>query len=191
MVTISKDGGETSELCIGPDISNCVCDEHVLVEKKDETLWLAARTQFGIAESFSTDSAKTWSAVQQSDLGGPNSRFQIMRLKSGRLLLVNHQVQHTPPGDTYSHRREKLTAWLSDDDGETWYGKLMIDERIDVSYPDVSEADDGFLYVIYDRTRLEYGEILLARFREDDVRAGSFQTPGSYSRLLVSSLCRK
>ncbi len=42
---------------------------------------------------------------------------------------------------------------LSEDDGATWKYSLMIDERDDVSYPDAKEADDGYIYITYDRER--------------------------------------
>lgn len=48
-----------------------------------------------------------------------------------------------------------------------------------VSYPDFTEGSDGFVYCIYDHERLERGEILLARFTEEDVAAGSFVTPAA------------
>ena len=83
--------------------------------------------------------------------------------------------------------REKLTAWLSDDDGASWHGRLLLDERPGVSYPDFTEGSDGFLYCIYDRDRCGRGEILLARFSEQDVEAGEFITPGSFLRSIVSA----
>ncbi len=36
--------------------------------------------------------------------------------------------------------RSHLTAWLSEDDGKTWRGGLMLDERATVSYPDGFQA---------------------------------------------------
>ena len=59
-----------------------------------------------------------------------------------------------------------------DDDGKTWSGGLMIDEREDVTYPDGVQADDGRIYIIYDHQRTPLGEVLMATFTEEDVRAG-------------------
>ena len=39
--------------------------------------------------------------------------------------------------------------------------------------------------------RLERGEILLARFTEEDVAAGSFVTPGGFTRGVVSAFPAK
>ena len=36
--------------------------------------------------------------------------------------------------------RVQLSAWLSDDDGKTWQGGLVLDERKGISYPDGFQA---------------------------------------------------
>jgi hypothetical protein len=41
-----------------------------------------------------------------------------------------------------------------------------------VSYPDATQAPDGTIHASWDRDRTTLGEILMARFREDDVLAG-------------------
>ncbi len=51
----------------------------------------------------------------------PTSRFFVRRLKSGALLLVKHG-----PLDKRV-KREQLTAFVSDDDGKTWQGGLLLD----------------------------------------------------------------
>ena len=73
-----------------------------------------------------------------------------------------------------------LKAYLSDDDGSTWCGGLMLDERERVSYPDATEGEDGVINVVYDRQRYTEREILLATFMEGDIRAGH----------CVTSVCR-
>lgn len=76
-------------------------------------------------------------------------------------------VRHNPAaGLTRSH----LTAYLSDDDGQSWSGGLLLDERNGVSYPDGVEANNGKIYVIYDRLRKTEREILMATFTEEDVK---------------------
>jgi hypothetical protein len=63
-------------------------DEHMFVELKDGRLWMLARTNYGIAESFSADQGRTWSEPQASKIGHTSARFHLRRLASGRLLLV-------------------------------------------------------------------------------------------------------
>ena len=140
-------------------------DEPMIVERKDGSLWMLVRSR-GIAETFSHDGGKTWTPVERSSLRHPTARFFVRRLRSGNLLLVKHG-----PLDERT-RRERLTAYVSDDDGKTWQGGLMLDEREKVTYPDGVQADDGTMYIIYDYNRTPHGAILMATFTEDDVRAG-------------------
>lgn len=65
-------------------------DEHMLVEKKDGSLWMLVRTKYGIGESFSKDQGKTWSELRPSAIKHPSARFFIRRIDSGNLLLVKH-----------------------------------------------------------------------------------------------------
>ena len=155
--------------------------EHMIVERKNGTLWMLARTSKGIMQSTSSDRGKTWAPPSFPALKHPVARFHIRRLASGRLLLVKH-------GKTIdSHEgRSQLTAWLSKDDGTSWYGGLMLDERSGISYPDGFQAPDGTLYISYDRNRSTDGEILLARFTEADIVAGKLTGPKSKLRMLIS-----
>ena len=61
-----------------------------------------------------------------------------------------------------------MTVYLSEDDGMTWKYKKLIDERMDVSYPDV-DFYNGKIYLTYDRERIRAKEILLATFTEEDI----------------------
>jgi len=161
-------------------------DEHMFVELKDGRIWLLARTGNGVMQSFSSDGGTTWTKPTPAPFKHPVARFHIRRLASGRILLVKH-------GETIdSHEgRAKLTAWLSDDEGATWKGGLMLDERKGVSYPDGFQAPDGTLYVSYDRNRSTDGEILMARFTEDDVLAGKLTAPKSKLKMLISKPLKK
>lgn len=159
----STDGGKTYR-CIGHcDCPDRLIDEHMLYEREDGTLVMLVRTNYGIGESVSTDGGVTWSTGHDSGLGGPNSRFCVRRLRSGRLLLVNHKN---------FKGRNNLTAMLSEDDGHTWSDGILLDERNDVSYPDVTETADGYLHIVYDYHRYSDKEILVATLNEDDILAG-------------------
>ena len=72
--------------------------------------------------------------------------------------------------------REKLTAFLSDDDGRSWKYSLLLDPRQGVSYPDAVENGDG-LIVVYDKDRFKGGFIYMAKFTEDDVMNGKIAAP--------------
>ena len=163
--------------------------EHMIVELLDGRLMMLLRTLYGIGLSYSYDRGKTWSEVVDSGIKGPVSRFHITRLKSGKLLLINH----------YDFKeRNNMTALLSDDDGKTWKWKLLLDERQDVSYPDAKEQN-GYIYITYDRERgddlksieevYEKGrEILIAKITEEDIMAGEIVSKGSYLKGIISKL---
>ena len=155
--------------------------EHMVVERRDGSLWMLARTAKGIMQSTSTDGGATWAEPSlPPGIRHPAARFHIRRLASGRILMVKHgQTMDAHEG------RCQLTAWLSEDDGETWRGGLMLDEREGISYPDGFQAPDGSITISYDRNRATDGEILMARFTEEDILAKELVTPGSRLRMLI------
>jgi predicted neuraminidase len=143
-------------------------DEHMMIELKDGRLWMLARTKGQPHESFSTDGGKTWSEPKQATtVQNVNARFFLRRLKSGRILLV----KNGSPAERLA-KRTHMSAWLSEDEGQTWKGGLLLDERNAVSYPDGFEAPDGLIHILYDWNRHSDAEILMARFREEDALAG-------------------
>jgi hypothetical protein len=75
---------------------------------------------------------------------------------------------------------------LSEDDGRTWQGGLMIDERAGVSYPDGVQGPDGTIYLIYDYGRQAERMILMATFVEADVLQGAWQSARARRRVLVN-----
>ncbi len=162
-VGISTDEGKTWKL-LGAVKAPPWALENMIIELKDGRLWMLIRTSSGVLwQSHSTDKGRTWSEGAASTIKSPGSRFFIRRLASGHLLLVNH----------YKFKgRSHLTAQRSTDDGATWNDGLLLDERGGVSYPDGVQDKDGLIWIAYDRDRNGAGEILLAKFREEDVAAG-------------------
>jgi predicted neuraminidase len=162
-VGISTDEGKTWTLH-GAVKSKPWALENMITELKDGRLWMLIRTNSGVLwQSHSTDKGRTWSDGNPSSIKSPGSRFYIRRLSSGNLLLVNH-YKFTG--------RSHLTAQVSTDDGATWNEGLLLDERKGVSYPDGVQDKDGLIWITYDRDRNGAGEILLAKFREEDVIDG-------------------
>jgi hypothetical protein len=156
--------------------------EHRVVELNNGDLWMLARTRNGMMQSFSKDRGRTWSeATFPVGIQHPVARFHVRRLASGRILLVKHgETLDTHEG------RSKLTAWLSDDEGQSWRGGLMLDERKGISYPDGFQTPEGTIYISYDRNRSTDGEILMARFTEQDVLAKQLGGSKSKLKMLVS-----
>jgi len=181
-VVASADRGQTWELrgAVNVPQDQRDYDEHMVVERKDGTLWMLVRTKGGIGESLSADRGRTWSALRESSIAHTSSRFFIRRLVSGSLLLV----KHGPIGEKTG--RSHLTACVSADEGQSWSKGLLLDEREEISYPDGQQGEDGTIYIVHDRSRTGEREILMSRFTEDDVLAGD---PGGSAvglKLLVS-----
>ncbi len=184
------DNGKSFVKFGGAEIEKRSADEHMILELRDGRLAMFIRTTYGIGVSYSFDRGKTWTKGVDSGLGGPCSRFYISRLKSGRILLVNH----------YNFTdRSHLTAMLSEDECKTWKYKLLLDERKNVSYPDAKEAEDGYIYITYDRERGNYldsmdkvyesaREILYAKITEEDIINGTLVDENSRLKCIISKL---
>ncbi len=175
-VYVSTDKGESWTLRGGADVPERAFDEHMIVERGDGSFWMLVRTFYGIGQSVSTDGGRTWSPGSEWK-HGPSARFHLRRLSSGSLLLVYH--------NSIMGKRNNLSAFISDDDGKIWTGGLLIDSRMDVSYPDAVEAADGRIYIIYDHSRSGDKEILMAVIREADIRAGEIVSDDARLRVLV------
>jgi hypothetical protein len=149
---------------------------------------MLVRTLYGLGESFSSDGGITWTDVEPSQFDPhPLTKVYMRSLDSGGLLLLYHPDVET---------RTDLTAAVSYDDGETWQDALLLDDREDVATPDATVADDGTIYVVYDRERLflpdrqdgELGEILMSAFTEEDILAGELVSEGSRLRTVIDTL---
>ena len=186
----TSDNGKTFVNLGSSAVKERRCDEHMVVELKNGVLAMYVRTRYGIAVSYSYDRGVTWSQGEDSKLGGPCSRFFIRRLKSGRILLINH---------INFEGRNNLTAILSEDDGKTFPYSLLLDERNDVSYPDAVECEDGYLYITYDRERgcfkhslseaySDAREILTAKLCEEDILNGRLVSKESFLKNVICKL---
>lgn len=188
---ISRDHGQTFEL--GGELQadrNPDFDEYMIVQRTDRTLVIFNRHPESFLQCESTDGGLSWTRQQPNGIRHTNSRFVFMKLHSGNWLLVKHGSL-----DTLSEAREEkfpenkgrshLTAYLSCDEGRTWKGGLLLDER-ECSYPFGSQADDGTVYISYERSRWNQPEILMARFQEEDILAGRAVSGRVSLRVLVN-----
>ncbi|MBP3305885.1 MAG: discoidin domain-containing protein [Oscillospiraceae bacterium] len=180
LVFSSTDNGATWTLKGHARVENTAIGENMIVEKQDGSLRLLTRRSDGeIAESYSYDGGVGWTDGVLTGIPNPYSRFQIRRLASGNLLLINN-----------NHRTERrnMTAYLSTDDGATWRYRLLLDERNLTSYPDVTQAPDGTIYCIYDYDRYGAKEILMATFTEQDIIDGAFHSDVARQKVLVNKI---
>lgn len=188
-VYASDDQGKTFYKLGKADVPGRLFDEHNLIELHDGRLMMLVRTVYGIGKSYSEDGGRTWSFGEPSGIPSPSSRVALGRLQSGNALLINHygfsKKIHQYDG------RDHLYALLSTDDCETFQPGLLLDERANVSYPDMIQLSDGLILTAYDRDRSGAGELLLARFREEDLLAGKNVSGQVQLKQVVSALIRK
>ena len=148
-------------------------------QTSDGTLYQVCRLDGGgggLERSASYDYGKTWSSFERylgEPFSGPASKPHYLSLGDGKLLAINHASETS---------RTALTAYLSEDDGKTWQYKLLLDDREDVSYPDVA-YERGKIYIVYDRDRAGAQEIRLARITVEDIKAGKLVSDSSALRL--------
>jgi predicted neuraminidase len=109
--------------------------------------------------SESRDNGRTWSPGVNSELKNPNSAVDLLKLRSGNLLLVFN--------DSMSDRTP-LVAALSSDGGRTWPHRLTVaGGRGSFAYPSAVEAPGGVIHLVFtsdERTVVRY-----ATFTEADL----------------------
>ena len=180
----SSDCGRTFSLRGGVTLQKDrrLFDEHVVTQLRNGDLltFIRSRWRMPFLESTSHDGGATWEAPRDARFAHTSSRLFLKRLASGNLLLVKHG-----PIDKDVGRRE-LRAFISEDDGATWVGGLMLDERANASYPDGDQAPDGTIYIIYDHARTGAQEVLFAAFTEADAKAGEIVDARCRLRQLVT-----
>jgi len=178
---VSRDDGNTFQTLgsVYVPVEHRQYDEHMFVEREDGSLWMWVRTLYGIGTAKSHDGGASWSELHPSEVEHPVTRFFIRRLQSGNLLLVKHGPLDEQIG------RSRLMAYVSLDDGKTWEGGLLLENR-QCSYPDGFQAEDGRIYIIYDRRRRGAKQIKMAVFTEADALAGQQVSDHLRTRVLVN-----
>jgi len=181
-VFVSTDEGNHWRYRGGIIFKDSCFNEHSVVELDDGRLWMLSRGMREAFQSHSADGGKTWSP-QSTAFPHVNSKSIIRRLRSGAILMVRHgqDINKATPA------RQELTAFLTNDEGKTWSGKWLLDERAGVSYPDIAQAPNGDIYIHYDRDRAGAAEILFARFREEDLMAGKPVSSAAALKNLIKS----
>ena len=96
--------------------------------------WMSVSKTFG----------QSWEAPQKF-LYSPDTPMSVTMLPSGKWLAVKNgrldQMLYYVP--------DRLIAYMSDDEGQTWYGDLLIDNRVDAINPCVCAPGNGYIYILY------------------------------------------
>jgi len=182
----STDGGVSFRLRGGAFVpkANRMFEEHSVIELADGSLraYIRATNAKDLAHctfwAESRDAGRTWSDAVPCRFTHTCARIFVRRLRSGALLMVKNGPLDRDVG------RNDLTAYVSDDDGATWTGQLLIRQGPS-AYTDGDQSADGTVFLIYDVDRTGLRINGLARFTEADVRAGKIVSPGSRLDLQV------
>lgn len=97
-----------------------------------------------IMRSVSADDGESWTFAEDIDMPNPGSSLEVVGLKDGRWVLVCNDTEEG---------RQRLTAYLSDNEGERWAWKRIIEEKAKgegaFAYPSLIEGGDGLLHLTY------------------------------------------
>ncbi|MGO9468543.1 MAG: sialidase family protein [Isosphaeraceae bacterium] len=103
------------------------------------------RTIGYIVRAESHDGGQTWSEGKDSQFANPNAAVELIKLRSGRLLLIFNDSMT---------RRTPLTAAVSSDQDRTWPIRRNICEgENDFGYPSAFQARDGRIHLVFTSDR--------------------------------------
>lgn len=112
-----------------------------------------------IVQSESNDGGRTWTQGHNSAFPNPNSAVELLKLASGKLLLIYNDSMNS---------RSPLTAALSPDGGKSWPVRANIAAgRNSYAYPSAAQSADGRIHLVY--TSDERKVIMRAVFAEADL----------------------
>ncbi len=166
--------------------------EPTLAELSDGRLLMLVRTSLGqFWQAISTDGGRYWRIIQPSGIDASNSPGYLLRLQSGRLVLVWNRLhpegrewqksdwrQHTEFPSSW--HREELSIAFSEDDGKTWTKPITFAKQRggQLSYPYLFERRPGELWVIAGFAFQKFWEDPLPLRLKIDVRsfAGDHET---------------
>lgn len=121
--------------------------------------WLSQSVNFG----------QSWSAPVPF-LYAPDMPMSLSLLPNGKWLAVKNgrldqRIYYVP---------DRLFAYLSDDEGQSWYGDLILDGRKDACSPCALAPGDGSIYVLYAYEPLDgsCSEVYFVRTGEMEINAG-------------------
>ncbi|MBC7366404.1 MAG: exo-alpha-sialidase [Undibacterium sp.] len=157
---ISRDAGATWTKVgpVGKGPGYEAIQPSILVHKNGSLQALCRTKQGVVAQTWSKDGGKTWSALTAIERPNPNSGTDALTLKDGRQLLVyNHSAHRAEEakGDRYP-----LNVALSAD-GVSWTRVLTLETaptRAGYSYPAVIQTADGKVHITYtwDRKKIKH-----------------------------------
>ncbi|NPV46813.1 MAG: exo-alpha-sialidase [Armatimonadetes bacterium] len=173
---ISDDGGQSwwrsGEITV--DTPRGVMEPRIVEVAPDRLLCLFRIKGGYLYPTTSDDGGETWSASEPSPLTAPESMCQLIKLRSGNLLVVWNNVSSTNQQPRYP-----LVAAVSRDGGETWGPPLVIATETvtnQLSNHGIIQLDDGRILLgisHYRDVRPMTSDLDMAIFDEEWLNAGA------------------
>lgn len=144
LIAISEDDGNTWKSSL-PIIGRGL-NQPSLVVRKDGSIDAYMRDDGDepgrILVSHSEDEGYSWTYGMKSDIPNPGASLEVIRLKSGKWLMVYNDVDDG---------RYSLALAISDDEGKSWKWKKNIEniKTGSFSYPSVIQSKNGKIHVTY------------------------------------------
>lgn len=175
----SEDNGQTMELTgdLGRSI-NAHLIQPALVKLRDGRLRAYMRSQEGwIFTSDSWDNGKSWTLPQASEIPNNNSGIDVLRTRSGLLLLACNPVglletpkpveagwpEELPVGFMHWGPRSPLVLLVSDNDGENWSLEIILEQgEGEYSYPSLIQGEKGIIHVVYTYRRMFIAHVAIS-----------------------------
>ena len=138
-----------------PQIITCSDGALKMILRSSGTAWTYS--------SISKNNGRTWIPNAERFTQAPDRRTAFLKISDGRLLMVKNGRL-----DSYRYLLEDgLYAYLSEDDGETWYGGLCLDAASNVDSPAVACTSDGKIVVAYNKS--DEGVVIIRTTAEEIV----------------------
>ena len=118
-----------------------------------------SRSSFAVA-AVGDSTGRIWTDAVFSQIPCPNTGFDVVKLRDGRLLIVyNHSFKHAIAG------RGVLALAVSYDDGDSWERVMRLEDSggrlLEFSYPAIIQAGDGMVHVTYTWRRANIKHVII------------------------------
>lgn len=148
LMMISSDEGKTWKM-YGKISTYTGNIQPAVVELPDKRLLAYMRTGGPggyIWKSYSMNFGRNWSKAELTSFRNPNSGIDLIKLKSGRLLLAFNDSKN---------RRTPLNIAMTKDEYESWsYMKIIESSEGEYSYPSLLQTSDNKIHLVYTNRRI-------------------------------------
>lgn len=175
-VYLSDDSGKSWKCC--PDVVDVPSkvdarypDPQLLLQSDGTIMMLLRSNGTGNSyKAFSRDKGLTWS-VPEYFIISPDRKMAVESPAQDKLLMARSNAF-----DQYSYvRSEGLFAYMSEDNGQTWYGNICIDPSSDALSPVMHASGDGNCLVAYNNYVKGCGSVMFASINQKNIDASVSQ----------------